>query len=553
MQRLAVVVLLARHRPRKGGRHDAALTVGGLLARVGLTAEEAGLMLKAIAKAAGDNEAADRAQAARDCIRQYANREAARGRPKMAEAFGEEVAAKAAEWLGLDEAEAETRIEPARPLPRRQTLADVHATFRRWFGDEYDLDAADAVCAAAASERLAGDPLWLLLISGPGAAKTETVQSLAGAGALVISTIASEGALLSASPRKGRAKNASGGLLRRIGSRGVIVIKDVTSILSAARETRGGVLAAIREIYDGRWVRNVGSDGGQTLEWTGRVIIVGACTSAWDSAHAVVAAMGDRFVILRVDSNFGRKTSSQRAIRNTGGEARMREELAAAVGGLVAHASTDEVELTESEETRLVKAADIVTMGRTAVERDYRGEVSYAHMPEMPMRFVKQLVQIVRGGVAVGMSREQSMQLAIRCARDSIPPLRLEVLLDLAHNPCSRTIDVRRRITKPWTTTKRELDALHMLGLVACEEEAEEEEAADGAKTTKTKWLYSLAPTLDTAALFELAGMTGASAAFVEVAAQNRQQRSDANGGNKTGLWPYADEVDRRPKPRVRF
>jgi hypothetical protein len=35
--------------------------------------------------------------------------------------------------------------------------------------------------AAAASERLPGDPLWLLIVAGPGGAKTETVQSLSGA------------------------------------------------------------------------------------------------------------------------------------------------------------------------------------------------------------------------------------------------------------------------------------------------------------------------------------------------------------------------------------
>src|SRR5262249_38547842 len=82
----------------------------------------------------------------------------------------------------------------------------------------------------AVSEKLTGDPLWLLLISGPGAAKTETVQALSACGAHITSTIASEGALLSASPQKNRAKKATGGLLRKIGDRGLLVIKDVTSI-----------------------------------------------------------------------------------------------------------------------------------------------------------------------------------------------------------------------------------------------------------------------------------------------------------------------------------
>jgi hypothetical protein len=323
----------------------------------------------------------------------------------------------------------------------------VHRVSRKWLGEEYDIDAIDATLAAAASERLTGDPLWLLLISGPGAAKTETVQALAGAGAHVTSTIASEGALLSASPKRSRSKQATGGLLRKIGARGVLVIKDVTSILSAARETRGTVLAAIREIYDGRWERNVGTDGGQTLTRVGRIVIIGAVTTAWDSAHAVVAAMGDRFVLIRIDSNLGRKKSGKRAIRNTGSEVQMREELAAAVGGLIAHTCTDDVAITEDEIDRLLNAADIVTMARTAVERDYRGDVINSHAPEMPTRFAKQLAQMARGGVAIGMKREDAMPLALRCARDSIPPLRLAILLDIAVNPGARPGDVRKRIS----------------------------------------------------------------------------------------------------------
>ena len=209
--------------------------------------------------------------------------------------------------------------------PPRCSLADAHAVFRKWFGDEYDLDAASAAIAAAASERLPGDPLWLLIVTGPGGAKTETVQALAGAGAHITSTIASEGALLSASPRRDRSKKATGGLLRKIGDRGVLVIKDVTSILSADRNTRASVLAAIREIYDGLWERNVGTDGGATLTWVGRIVIVGAVTTAWDAAHSVVATMGDRFVLLRPRTNTGRKKAGRGAIHNTGGEVAMRQ------------------------------------------------------------------------------------------------------------------------------------------------------------------------------------------------------------------------------------
>jgi len=59
---LAVAVILARHWPAGGSRHDAALTVGGFLARAGLNENDVVLMLKAIATAAGDEEREDRAR-----------------------------------------------------------------------------------------------------------------------------------------------------------------------------------------------------------------------------------------------------------------------------------------------------------------------------------------------------------------------------------------------------------------------------------------------------------------------------------------------------------
>ena len=89
---------------------------------------------------------------------------------------------------------APVEVDPAAPV---LTLRDAHAVFRRWLGDNYDLDALNAMLATVAVERLDGDPVWLLIISGSGNAKTETVVALDGIGATVTSTISSTGALLS--------------------------------------------------------------------------------------------------------------------------------------------------------------------------------------------------------------------------------------------------------------------------------------------------------------------------------------------------------------------
>lgn len=375
-------------------------------------------------------------------------------------------------------------------------LIDAHAVFTRWLGNDFDTDALDAMLAAAAVERFTdgSDPLWLLLVSGPGNAKTETVQALAGVGAVVTSAISSEAALLSATPKRERAKTATGGLLRKLGESGVLVVKDVTSILSMNRDLRARVLAALREVYDGSWYREVGTDGGQTIPWQGRIAVVGAVTTAWDTAHQVVSAMGDRFVLVRLDSSTGRQLAGRRAIGNTGTETIMRTELAAAVADVIAAMDTEPITISDAETDTLLAAADLVTLARTAVECDYHGNVIDAHAPEMPTRFAKQLAQIVRGAVSVGMNRADALRLAIRCARDSMPPLRLAIIDDLATHPASSTQEVRKRIDKPRSTVDRQLQSLHILGVLTVDEREYE-------PSGKSRWYYSLADGVDPAAI----------------------------------------------------
>jgi len=397
----------------------------------------------------------------------------------------------------FDAPEFATAGEPGNRRPAGgKALAEAHQVFRRWLGDDYDTDALNTVLATAAVERLDGDPLWLLLISGSGNAKTETVQALDGIGAIVTSTIASQGALLSATPKRERDKAATGGLLRKLEPDGLLVIKDVTSILSMSADMRAEVLGALREVYDGRWSRNVGTDGGLTLNWAGRIAVVGAVTTAWDKAHASIAAMGDRFVLIRMDSTKGRVVAGRKAIGNTGSEITMRTELAAAAAAVINGMQRQAIVITDGETDTLLAAADLVTLARTGVEYDYRGDVIDSHAPEMPTRFAKQLAQVVRGGVAIGMGRTAAVRLAIRCARDSMPPLRLAIIDDVADHPNGSTAEVRKRIGKPRATVDRQLQALHMLGVLECDEQE-----IIWAGKDATRWSYRLADGIDPRAL----------------------------------------------------
>ena len=54
-----------------------------------------------------------------------------------------------------------------------------------------------------------------------------------------------------------------------------MVFKDVTSILSMTPGTRGEIMAALGEVYDGHWVREAGVDGGRVPN--GRAASGGRC------------------------------------------------------------------------------------------------------------------------------------------------------------------------------------------------------------------------------------------------------------------------------------
>ncbi|MFN8229229.1 MAG: helix-turn-helix domain-containing protein [Mycobacterium sp.] len=387
---------------------------------------------------------------------------------------------------------------------QRKRLAKLHNRFLHWFSEHYDLAAIDVSLAAAAVERLEGDPLWLMLVAGSSTAKTETVsQFKTCANVHEISTLTSEAALLSASKKDDHDHGATGGLLRQIGDRGLLIIKDFTSILSMHPSTRGPLLAALREIYDGYWDRYKGSDGGSNLSWAGRITLLAAVTTAWDKHHAVIAEMGDRFVLLRIDSRDAnsREAFGLKAMDNIAAESEYRQELRALVNEIVSAVDpTAAPTLTETERDRIFRAANLASYARTAVDTDYKGEVIDSHAPEGPARLAKQLTQLFRGLYVVGVDRTYALQLVIRCARDCLPPLRLQVLEHLADNPNSFTSDVRKGIQKPHATVDRVIQALVALGLVTQQEETNDR-VQTVANNDKKRWRFAVAPDWDVSVL----------------------------------------------------
>ena len=141
--KLAAACLFARYWPGNGGRHDAALALGGFLSRVGLKAPEIKYLVEAISRTAGDPEHRDRKKAAEDAAIAHAAGKHAAGYPTIKKLFGKEVADRVADWLNYQgsrensaRAEGEQRAEGRAPANDIVTEDNAAVLFVEQYGND---------------------------------------------------------------------------------------------------------------------------------------------------------------------------------------------------------------------------------------------------------------------------------------------------------------------------------------------------------------------------------------------------------------------------------
>ncbi len=331
-------------------------------------------------------------------------------------------------------------------------------TFRRWL---YLPDPGHvvAVLATQHANRAAGDPVWLLIIGGPSSGKTEAVMSLKAQSDVHVGGVITEGGLLSATPRKEHAAGATGGLLRQIGDRGHLVLKDFTSVLSMNRDTRAQLLGALREIYDGSWTRHVGTDGAKTLHWEGKLGLIAGCTGAFDTHYAVIGSLGDRFLLYRLPVEHDGDQLGERALAHLGLEEQMRRELAEA-SGRVLDAAGPIGTPRDADKERIVTLASLAVRARSSVERDpYTREITLVHPPEEAGRLALALLRLLQGARAIGAGDDLAWRVVVKVAIDCVPPIRAAILR-LLRSGEEATTQIALTLDLPLSTVRRAAEDL---------------------------------------------------------------------------------------------
>ena len=351
------------------------------------------------------------------------------------------------------------------PSPVDETLA----VFDRWLLLKNHIPIL-ATLGTVSANMLAGDPVWLGLIGPSSCGKTEILDALSELPCVArVSTLSMPG-LLSGTPRQQQGQGATGGLLRQVGNPGIVVCKEFSSILFMRPDTRTDLLNALREIYDGRWVRHVGSGGGNVLIWSGKVGFLFGCTEAIDGQHDAISNLGHRFLYSRVQ--LVRHGHLKKAIQHRGAmAAQMRKELADAVSKLFAQPRQPFQPMNEQELNRLDNIVSLVVDLRGGSDRDPRTrELETVYSPEGPSRIGLALEQLFSGLMALGLDRVKAFTTIITVAMDSTPPKRRRIysyLQSLKPNPGSATTsEIATHARLPALAVRRTLEELEAHGRI---------------------------------------------------------------------------------------
>jgi len=341
--------------------------------------------------------------------------------------------------------------------------------------------------------------LWLMIVGGPSGGKTEGVNAISECPQVYQASLLTIGGLLSGSSKKDTTKEATGGLLRAMGDKGFLVMKDFTSVLTMPREAKQQVLSALREIYDGKWTRLIGSDGGKSLSWEGHMGLLVGVTTEIDSHFEVMNKLGERFLYYRLpemDTDEQQKQAA-RALDFDGYSFLLTELVEDFFEGLSFEKIT---ECTPQENDFLIALSTLVVRGRSSVDRDgYTRTLEFKHAGEAPARLVKQLKLLLTALAKIGVRAPYRHEIVRKVALDSMPPMRCEVLCAVAQakGPVTKE-DLSKSTNLTKTMIYRALEELQVHGIVFSKPVAiEAKESSNEEKTDKksdTTFLWELRP-----------------------------------------------------------
>jgi predicted transcriptional regulator len=359
-----------------------------------------------------------------------------------------------------------------------ETLEELRAAYGAWLAIEQDSEALDVVLAAMLDRHILGDPLWLFIVGPSGGAKSEILRSLCDLNwAYHLSNLTSK-TIVSGKERKDG--TIVQGLFREMDGH-VVVIPELSQVLSRSREERDAIFAQFRDLYDGHCSNGYGTADKRIIVDC-RIGLICGVTSAIDMYGSIHAVLGERF--LKIRPKFNRDEARERALINKDRLEVMRVELKAAAERfferIIARMSMPTISAERLGKISLY--AEFVAQLRTTVTSQAFREYDTSEWqpePEFATRLGQQLLKlgqalaILRGREKI---KDEDLATVSRVAMDTCLPNRLAIVraLYLAKQPLSIT-ELASKASLPYGKTRNSLEALTVIGGIIEETNAERE------------------------------------------------------------------------------
>ncbi len=339
----------------------------------------------------------------------------------------------------------------------------------------------DVALATVVANTLVGDPLWVLIVDPPSTGKTEYVQMFRNVPFCGWLSEVTENTFLSGLQRpaaSGRIVTAREHSLLfrwtdpqlRAGEPPVrvILVQDLTGLITVRREKRDALFGQLRQIYDGRLTKSTGM--GDDLLWEGYLGLLGAVTPNYDDVAELHSILGNRFVLYRPTRRDAAAEARKAIARAESAPPDWREMIANVAASMVRRAlpGLSSVRIAGNVREFLIDLARLTAAGRAAVLRDgYKKTVKAMPEPEGPARLAQQFEKLLRGLCAVrGRTEPGEDELAIvaKVARDTMPAIRLRVLKTL-YEAGGTKAQLKQRTGLPPSTVEYAFQDLTMLGV----------------------------------------------------------------------------------------
>jgi len=355
-------------------------------------------------------------------------------------------------------------------------LQKCKQVFNKWLEFDGDDEILDILFAYVLDRKFKGEPLWLWFIVASGAMKSTLFRALRyGASQYTygLDSFTSK-SLMSGKPTAQDVKGQTAtSFLPKINGK-VLLIKDLTTILSKDDRERNAIFGQLRSIYDGYYEAHFGEliDKQYCESTFGFIAGVTPIVEIYTKMNQV---LGERVLKLRWRGNIEKVT--HKASTHKGKEDELKIELQSAVSNFFSGLEIKDIEINnEQYVTRIENMAMFLGEARTTVIPKWNqyGQIvdcKFEPQPEYPTRIVKNLLKLGKILTCIREKPEftiKELSTLWRITTDSISPyIRWKILNYLYKNPKpTDALKISEDIHEVYAFVKHRLEEMKFLKLV---------------------------------------------------------------------------------------